>query len=175
MRRQQAGLAQGLAIAQAQQPLLGLPGVLRDRLVLPVGRDLALLLTPQVIHRVQLRALLGQPHQGHIQLRRQPPAGGALLATGLVQQQPQRPAPIPPTQLPQVRLEVRLPHLPPPQRHPPARPQIDRPEQHPPVVLPGDGHDRLLSPPRPAGPQRREHPQDRGILRQQRRLGRHPL
>src|SRR4051812_35505078 len=77
----------------------------------PVRRDLALNWPPQVIHGVELRALLRQPDQLNPQPCRQGLAPLGVVARRLVQQEVQRPAAVALTDQPQELLEVRLAHL----------------------------------------------------------------
>jgi len=65
-----------------------------DRGILMVGTHLTLGMTPQVIHRVQLRATLGQPDQTDLKLPCQPDRGACCVTGILIQQQPNRPTPV---------------------------------------------------------------------------------
>src|SRR5689334_145795 len=51
-----------------------------DRGVLTIGTDLILGVAPDVIHRVQLRATLGQPDQADLQFPRQPDRAAGRMA-----------------------------------------------------------------------------------------------
>src|SRR5690349_9006208 len=82
-----------------------------DRGLLMVGADLVLGVAPQVIHRAQFRAALGQPDQTDLQFPRQPDRAVCRMAGIPVQQQPHRPSAVMVVDAAEERLEILSPLL----------------------------------------------------------------
>jgi hypothetical protein len=139
---------------------------------LPVGRDVRLQESPQVIPRIELRALLGQPDQFDPQPGRQRLALGRLMAGGPVQQEVDRPAPVTLTEQLQEGLKVPLTRPPPPEDHPMSGPGIDRTEAPTLRLRPGDPHLGLLAPMGPLAAQRGKPAQRRFLFEQDHGPGR---
>lgn len=62
-----AAEAASLLRRQAQRPARRTGGELIDRVGLAIGRDLLLQALPELIHRVELRPLLGQPYKTYVE------------------------------------------------------------------------------------------------------------
>src|SRR3954447_10718911 len=107
---QDARLPQRLAVAEAEDPTLRVIGMLIHRRPLPVRRDLTLHRLPQVVHRLELRALLRRPDQLDPQTSRQGTAPLGLRTRGLTPQRVERPAAVAPAEPAQEFLEVPLAH-----------------------------------------------------------------
>src|SRR5205085_4396450 len=131
-----------------------------------VRRQHLLAVPPQVVHRVEVRAPLGQPQQLDPQL-----VGGVLgvlrrMATVLVQQQRHVPAPVKVADLLQEVLEVHAALPLACQQQPAARLEVDGPEQDALGVAATDRNRGRLPTAGPAGAQGREQPQGGLVPRQ---------
>lgn len=146
---------QRLATRQAIQEAEESVDLFVDRRVLPVRGDHVLGLSPQRIHRVQLRRPLRQPKQRHPLGR--PQRCPRRMTRVRVEQQRDVPPPVVPADLTEERLEVTGTPLGPRQHQPCPGHEVHRPEDHPPGVPAADVDLGRLAPERPAGPQRREH------------------
>src|SRR4051794_28920870 len=173
--RQDARLSQRLPVTEAEDPSLRVIGMLIHGRPLPICRDLALHGPPQVVHRVELRALLRQPDQLDTQASRQGTAPLGVVARGLIQYEVERTAAVAPAEQSKELLEVRLAHLRPSQDDPMSGPEVDRPEQDALGVLAGDWHLGLLAPKGPHAAQRREPSQGRLVLEEDHGAGFDPL
>lgn len=156
-------LAEGLLIREAQHPVFSMLGLRVNRGVLSVGGDELLEGTPQVVHGVEFRPLLGQQKQVNVQACGQSLGLGGGVATGLVQQQVQRAPRVARSQQSQEGLEVLLPHGGALQHDPVPGARVDGAEEHAPGILASDGDLGLLSPERPGCSQRWELAQQRLI------------
>jgi hypothetical protein len=142
---------------------------------LVVGRDVVFYLSPQVIHRVQLRALFRKPYQLNVEGCGQSLTARRRMTARLVQQQPDGPTRIRPAQQPQKILKALLPHVPLPQHDAMAGADIDGSKKHPFIVASSNGYDSLLAPQRPCSSEVWKQPQDRLIFKEQDSAGRQML
>src|SRR3954451_14819503 len=132
--------------------------------ILPVGADVVLAMTPQVIHPIQLRAALGQPDQLDAHLDGQVLRSPGGMTWIFVQEQRNVPATVMATDYLQERPEVlaTLPRA--SQEQPMAGIDVDCTEDHTSCIEPGDRHLQPLPPQSPGATQRREQQQVRLIL-----------
>jgi hypothetical protein len=140
--------------------------LLINRSKLAVGRDVRLQSSPEVIHRVQLGALLREPDQTDGELCRQLSALHGVVTRCPIQQHVEWPLPVSPPQEPKKRLEIVLAHLPSAKHDPVAGPKVDRPEQGAFGILARDSDAGLLAAPCPHRAQGREQSQRRFIFKE---------
>src|ERR1051325_902885 len=85
--RQDAGLSAGSLRLELQDPALAAPGLLINGLELAVRRHPTLQFFPQLVHRVQLRTLLGEEDQLDVEFGRKLSALDCLVNRRPIQQQ----------------------------------------------------------------------------------------
>lgn len=136
MRREHARLATCLGRRQEKNPQHCTGGERIGVLCLPIGRNNALQLAPELIHRAEFRRLFGQPEQLDPEGRRPSLGRSGRVRTRAIQQEPDgaRPAVVPP-QLAQESLRIDAARLLPREHHAVRGPDVDRSEQQPLRVL----------------------------------------
>ena len=158
------GLPVCLRRSQVQDPR-GCPnGEVVDRHGLAVGSDLLLERLPQLVHRVELGPLLGQPDELDVELAREVERGARRVATGTVGQQSDRShVPLGLAKVRQKQLHVPCTDARADEDRAAGGAYVDRAEQHPLGVLAGDSDLGLTADLGPHRAQRRKQPQQRPV------------
>jgi len=164
MCRQEARLTTRLGWCEQEDPQRRCRRQGVDRRVLPIGRDDAFQLAPELIHRIEFRRLLGQPHESDVAVGRQRLRPMIGVAAGPIREQPDRaPGAVAPPQLAEERPHVGTTGSRANEHEAMAGAHIDRPEEHALGVGPRDGHDSGHPDRRPRRSQRWEEPQQRPV------------
>lgn len=130
-----------------------------DGRILEIGTDRLFGMTPQMVHRIQVRAALWQPNQFNVQLRGQLLGRLRCMAGVAVQKQDHRSPSIVPMYLAQKSLEVHPALINASHSKTMASANVDGSKENPTCIAPANEHRRWLAFKRPSCPQYRKEKQ----------------
>jgi hypothetical protein len=164
MIRKHSGFAQDLPGAQVKNPALRKGSPLIDVVILEIGGHVFFEFLPHLVHRIEFRALFGQPVGPDIELSCHLAGGLCPMSRSLIQKQVDRPAGIAATQFKQEKLKIMLAQPTRAEEQPMAGFHVYGSIEHALGVAARNGHPGLHTPPGPGTTQWRKEAQNGFIL-----------
>src|SRR3569833_1952027 len=145
--------------------------MLANAFILNIGGDVSFELSPELVHAVEFRPLLGEPDLPDVQRLGQPLTCGGGMARGLIEYQRDGAAGIRAAQQAQEVLKVLLPHARPAGCEAVASSQVEGAKEHALGVLPRDRDASLLPAQGPGSAQFGQQPEHGFVLKEPHRIG----